>query len=326
VKCVAVLFLCFLIGGVAGCTDAGRDGGAPAGSPTPAAAASAGVRVQAAIDLKGQEAYGLAIDAGAVWAISYQAGTLSRVDPQSNAVTRTVQLPRAASVLANADAIWVVGYGGPAEAAIYRVEPGTGRVVATIAGTELCCDLAADEGGLWAVDPRGAVLRVDPATNTIVRRVDVAMDRNAHINAVYAGGSVWVSSDTTPLTRVDARTGARTTIDTGGGVPFLGRDGKVWGAAADRLWVVDAGTGRVDRQVPLADSIEVLSLELAFDAIWVGIRRTGRVGAVVKLDPTSGQVLAELREISIPARIAAGFGSVWITDSGSRSLYRVAPG
>jgi hypothetical protein len=293
----------------------------PSASPTPSKGA-----IQATIDLKGQEAIGLTVDATAVWAIAYQAGTLSRVDPATNVVTRSVPLPRAASALAVDGAIWVAGYGGgPADSALYRVDAATGRTVATIDAGEVCCDLSAGDGGVWVVDPRGAVLRVDAATNRVGQRFDVTLDRNAHINAVYAGGSVWVSSDTSPLTRIDVRTGARSTIDVGGGVPFLARDGLVWGAAPDRLWAIQASTGTVARRIDLADSIEVISMELGFDAIWVGIRRPGRIGAVLKLDAATGQVRSELRDIRIPARMAIGFGSVWVTDSGSALLYRLAP-
>ena len=60
------------------------------------------------------------------------------------------------------------------------------------------------------------------------------------------------------------------------------------------------------------------------DAIWIGLRRPGRIGAVVRLDPASGQVHGELRDIDIPARIVLAFGSVWVTDSGGSSLYRLA--
>jgi streptogramin lyase len=65
-------------------------------------------------------------------------------------------------------------------------------------------------------------------------------------------------------------------------VPFLADKGLLWGAAPDRLWVVDPSTGKVVRRIPLPDSTEVLSLGL-------------------------------------------GFGSVWVTDSGSGSLYRISP-
>jgi len=298
-----------------------------AGPPASASAAPApsGAMVQAVVDLKAQEAYGLTVDATSVWAIAFQAGAMSKVDPATNAVTQSVPLPHAASALATGDAIWVAGYGGgPADSALYRVDP-AGRVVATVDAGEVCCDLSAGDGGVWVVDPRGAVQRVDTATNTVSQRFEVTLDRNAHINAVYGAGSVWVSSDTTALTRIDARTGARTTIDVGGGVPFLFRDGLVWGASPSRLWAIQAGTGTVARTVDLANSTEVLSLEVGLGAIWVGIRRPGRVGAVLKLDADTGRVRAETRAIRIPARMAIGFGSVWVTDSASSSLYRLSP-
>jgi streptogramin lyase len=321
-RALVVLSVCGLLD--AACSNATT--ARPAVSPSPSRAASAGIAVQAVIDLKAKEALGLAVDSTAVWAVAYQGSSLSRVDPTTNTVTSTVRLDNAASALAADGAIWVAAYGGgPADSALYRLDPATGRVVARVDAGEVCCDLSAGDGGVWVVDPRGAVLRVDEATNRVTQRFDVVVDRNAHINAVYAGGSVWVSSDTTPLVRIDARTGTRTTIDVGGGVPFLVDEGLVWGAAPDKLWALDQTTGRVARRVDLANSTEVISLAVGLSAIWVGIRRPGRVGAVLRLDPTTGQLRNELRDIEIPARIAIGFGSVWVTDSGSTSLYRLTP-
>jgi streptogramin lyase len=278
------------------------------------------------IDLKGREALGLTVDSTAVWAIAYQGGTLSKVDPVTNAVTLSVPLRNAASALAVDGAIWVAGYGGgPADSGLYRVDAATGRPVATVDAGEVCCDLSAGNGRVWVVDPRGAVVGVDIASNRVAQRLDVTLDRSVHVNAVYSAGSVWVSSDNSALTRIDVRTNVRSTVDTGGGVPFLARDGLIWGAAPNRLWAVRETTGAIERRIDLVDSIEVISLELGFDAIWVGIRRPGRVGAVVKLDPATGQVRGEVRDIRIPARMAIGFGSVWVTDSGSGSLYRLSP-
>ncbi len=88
-------------------------------------------------------------------------------------------------------------------------------------------------------------------------------------------------------------------------------------------WIRD--TGEVVREIDLQNSIEVISLGLGFDAIWVGIRRPGHIGTVLRLDQQSGAVVAETREVDIPARIEFGFGSVWITDSGSSSVYRISP-
>jgi streptogramin lyase len=299
----------------------------PASAPASPSASPSGVRVQAVIDLGGQEAYGLAIHDGAVWAISYQAGTLSRVDPATGKVTRTVTLrPGPATLLSTGDALWAAAYGAsPADATLYRIDPGTGAAAARISPGEVCCDLTAGGGSVWAVDPRGSLMQIDPVRAAVTRRFPVAIDRTVHTNAVYAGDSVWVSSDSTKLFRVRVKTGAVETVDAGGGVPFLAHEGLVWGAAPDRLWAVDAAKGIVVRQIPLQNSMEVISLGLGFGAIWVGMRHPGYVGAVLRLDPGTGAVLDELREVKIPARIEFGFESVWITDSGSSSLYRLSP-
>lgn len=325
-----------LAGGLAttGCTPAGAPPPAPApaasaptAGSTPADPAVGRITVERVIDLGGAELLGLAVRPDAVWAIAYQASTLSKVDPATNTVTRSVAFTQPiASVLAAADGLWVASYGGgSAGSRIVRVDPGDGHTIATVETGEVCCDLSFGDGALWAADPGGAVLRIDVARNVVAQRYPVPMDRNAHTNVVYAGGAAWASSDTTRLSRVDTRTGGRREFDVGGGVPFLARDGLVWGAAPSRLWAVDAVTGAVVRQLPLAGSMEVLSLAIEPASIWVGLRHPGGRGAVLRLDPTDGRVLAELADISIPARIETGFGSVWVTDSGSRSLYRLAP-
>ena len=107
-------------------------------------------------------------------------------------------------------------------------------------------------------------------------------------------------------------------------MPFLEHDGLVWGAKTNELWAVNARTAKVVRRVPLDDSEEVLSLAIEDRSIWVGLRHLGRVGAVVRLNAESGDVLADI-PVDIPARIVLAFGSVWVTDSGSGSLYLIDP-
>jgi hypothetical protein len=91
------------------------------------------------------------------------------------------------------------------------------------------------------------------------------------------------------------------------------------------VWAVDPQTGEVVSRIELEDSIEVMSLGVGESEIWTGIRRPGRIGAVLRIDPASGEVLDEFGDIDIPARISLGFGSVWVTDSGSNRLYRISP-
>jgi hypothetical protein len=69
-----VLSVCALAGCSAGTPPSSSTSSAPPSTP-PTTAAAGGIRVEAVIDLKGAEAYGLTADASAVWAISYQGAT-----------------------------------------------------------------------------------------------------------------------------------------------------------------------------------------------------------------------------------------------------------
>jgi outer membrane protein assembly factor BamB len=313
VRVSLVLVLLVVIGGCSG----GGAATSPTSAPRPASTApSSQLQVMDVIDIGGPEAYGLAVNAEAVYAISYQAGSMARIDPTTGSV-QTIPLGPGAATLLND--------GGSTGSKLYRVNAATGQVVATIDAGELCCDLTVGGGAIWAVDPRGSVMRVDRASNRIVRRLDVPIDRTVHTNAVYGGDSLWVSSDSTMLFRVNLASGAIERIDVGGGVPFVAHDGLIWGAAPARLWAVDQDTGEVVRRIELQNSIEVISLGLGFDAIWVGIRRPDRIGTVLRLDQQTGAVVAETTEVDIPARIEFGFEAVWITDSGGSSVYRISP-
>ena len=281
------------------------------------------VTVQAVVAIGGGQALGLAVDEEAVWAVSFDAGTVAKVDPATNAVLTTVELGSAASALVVEDKVWVAGY-GMAAARLSEIDGASATVSGTHHVGELCCDLTSGGSSLWAVNPTGSAIEIDLATGDAIRAFPIDIDRNAHTNAVYFDGSLWFSSDTTMLSRLDPESGTIDEFDVGGGVPFLARDGLLWGASATELWAVDA-SGLVVERLALSNSIEVLSLELDGPDIWVGIRRSGYIGAVLRLDRATGEVLREFGDVDIPARMVVGFGSLWITDSGSDKLYRLGP-
>ncbi len=280
------------------------------------------------VDIGGGQVLGLAILEDSVWAVSFDEGSISKIDPGTGQVVLTERLgPGAASVLSAERQLWVASYGmGPAGSKLSRIDPATGKAIADVSTGELCCDLAAGAGGIWAIDPRGDLLRVDPERTRILDRFPVPFDPEVHTNVVFGGGSVWIGSDGAAVVQVDPRTGnIERTIETGGGPPFLAKDGLVWGAAPELIWAVDASTGEVVRSFRLEDSIEVISLGIGLGSIWAGIRHPGYVGAVLRLDPSTGRVIADLSDVDIPARIAIGFGSVWVSDSGSSNVFRIEP-
>ena len=198
--------------------------------------------MQQVIDIGGGQAYGLSADSDNVWAVSYDAGTVARIDPESDSVTATVDLGSgAASAMSTEDDLWVAGYGG---APLFRVDPAAASTTDRFSVGELCCDLTFGNELVWAIDPGGVVKGISPADGTVAAQFDVTLDGNAHSNAVFAGGALWVSSDTTPLHRIDATTGEAEDLDVGGGVPFVAKDGLVWGGSPTEVWAVDETTGR----------------------------------------------------------------------------------
>jgi streptogramin lyase len=294
----------------------------PTTAPT-TAPADEQLAVQDVIHLGGTQVLGLAIDATSVWAVSFDDSSITRIDPVSGE-TETVALPGgAASAIALGSDVWVVAYG---PSALVRIDAGSAAVAATYPFDELCCDLTTDGSSLWAVDPGGAVLEVDPATGEVLTEIGVELDRNSHINAVHDGRYLWVSSDTTPLHRIDTAVARPeiTDVDVGGGVPFFARDGLVWGASATEVWAVDAD-GAVVEQHELTRSTEVIALEVTERSVWVGLRHPRRVGAVVQIDRATGAQVSEIGDVDIPARMALGFGSLWVTDSGSDAVVRIGP-
>ncbi len=300
----------------------------PTSGPTtaPTTAATTGPAGQTVITLSGTEAYGLTATSDAIWAVLYSSQVLSRVDPETNEEVDTIDAGAgAATLLTVGHDVWLGRYGGSGPApdvTVYR----DGDPVSNFDAGGLCCDLTLLDDTVWGLDPAGSLVGIDAVSGEVAGTVAVPqLNFDIHTNAVAGGDSLWVSSDDTPLFRVDPKTEkVAETVKTDGGVPFLEHGGLVWGAKPDELWAVDTGAAKVVRRIPLDDSSEVLSMAIDDGQIWLGMRHIGAVGAVERLDLETGEVLADI-PVDIPARIVVAFGSAWVTDSGSGNLYRFEP-
>ena len=213
---------------------------------------------------------------------------LSRVDPATGLETGTGTVgANGTSMTALDSRLWIAGdASGSGRAVLAVVDPSSGRVEWRIPLSDVCCQTASAGGSVWAVDPRGTLLRLDPATGAAAGRTSVDLDAlNGHIDLAGDDRGLWIASDTTRLSRVDPDTGKVTRrLDEGGGIPMLLDADTLWGASPHHLWAIDPGTGRTKLSLELDDTIETFSIAVTENAIWLGARRPGYVGTVRRFD------------------------------------------
>ena len=236
----------------------------------------------------------LAAGAGAVW-LGTGGGyggnwtkAVHRIDPRTGDITNTAHLPpearggdRAyvnggfAQIAVGSGGVWATGGGWVA-----RLDPRTGRRVATIEAD--AHRIAAGREGVWFVGPyqAGAVTQIDPGTNRTLPPIDVG-DANLSGIAV-GGGSVWVTAERegfvwkiTPGARP-----AITPIDVGTGVNYVAYGaGAVWVASYidGTLSRIDPGTNRVVAQTPIGAA---QALAVGAGSAWVATAGATRAGTL----------------------------------------------
>jgi streptogramin lyase len=275
-------------------------GGGNAGVAAPTVRANTLVRISPATN-KVVAAIGVgsvptatAVGGRSVWVYNRNGPSISEIDPATGRLRHTTKLlasPRPDSsfegpvLAADSAGAWIIGsdqrgrsyltrvFSGPRGKRDYRLEQEARAV-------------AVGRGAIWVATDgaRGnTVLRIDPDTGAVTKRVQ--FPRSAPVDSVAAGlGGVWVvSSSRRELYRINPRTG-RVTGRTG----FAGRAARP---------------------------------EVVFGSIWVGTTASG--GDTVIVDPRTVSFTADLGCCDpTRGRDAIGFGSIWTFDSPTGSVER----
>jgi YVTN family beta-propeller protein len=140
----------------------------------------------------------LAVGGGSLWVANHDAGTVTRIDPETGKVVADIPVPSEPHRVAyGAGAAWV---GNWHDNSISRIDPATNRVVGSPIpiGAHHAGNLAVGAGGVWVTsDYRvdGAVedvvvVRIDPQTNRAVETVAVG---GHPIDVAATASAVWVS-------------------------------------------------------------------------------------------------------------------------------------
>jgi class 3 adenylate cyclase/streptogramin lyase len=219
------------------------------------------------------------------------------------------------------------------------IDPHTNKVVKAIDLGFKSNLIAAGEGYVWVVDPKGSTLwKIDPHTRRVATIFPLAVGAgDVPFGVAAGGGAVWVAvlrGERQVVLQFGANVGdLRHAIPFGAPVqgPALfriepltvGEDGTVWAIdpAEGGLWRIDPRAARAQK---LAEGLDALSLAAGDGAVWVA----GSSG-VTKIDATSGVQLGSQSvgpsTVAETAAVALGLGAAWYSASSGRTLWKLDP-
>ena len=257
----------------------------------------------------------------AVWVANDGAGTIARVDPQTNRVTRRLRLrPGLISLTHGFGALWVVNY---RTGLLTRVDPSTFRARAVRVGAIPFHVLAA-YGRVWVTAwEAGTFVEVDPRALKVVRRTRIG-PRPAGLRA--AAGGVWVGfgRSATAVARVDPRTHRVERVPVGVRAPtrFVAGTRDLWIQAADNVVIrLDPRTRKVRARLSFGGTLGHGAVA-ADGAIWMPDKE---LNVVHRVDAKTSSVVDSFPGGSGPFFALRAFGSTWVANYAGDDVWRYRP-
>ncbi len=280
--------------------------------PTPTATASPTATAAAGPFAVGEGPDGVAVGAGAVWAVSSGDGTLTRIDPATGDTTTVEVGTGPDSVVVALDSVWVTVTD---ENQVVRLttdeQPEVTDVYDVGAAPE---GIAATKSAVWTANSGdGSVSQIIVKTGKINTVAGVGQ---APLGIAIGAGAVWVADPTGgTVARVDGgQLELAKTIDGLGpdprAVAIVGRS--VWVATSrdGRVWRIDAD----EEQGTVAGFVEVggtpRGLATDGERLWVTDREGDRV---ITVDPDAMRVVKRDRAAGGPLNVAPDEDSLWVT-------------
>jgi YVTN family beta-propeller protein len=220
---------------------------------------------------------GIAFGAGALWVAHGPRGQLSRVDPHSNRVTKTIGIADAGSnrgaVAVGSGSVWAV-YG---DSTLARVAPDPDRprvLGATFAGSSPAGVVVA-AGFVWVVNAGDAtVTRFEPKSYEAGATGRPIRVGRKPIGIAAGEGAIWVAdSADNAVTRINPSTGSTSRIG-------VGRRPTAVAVGGGLVWVANSGDGTVSRIDPVSNELTGTTdlgnapsgVVFAGGLVWVAVR------------------------------------------------------
>jgi virginiamycin B lyase len=236
-----------------------------------------------------------------------------------------------------------IGSSTTAKCGVFTVLPVPAYIAARILVGPAPQGIAITATGVWVTNYyNGTLVRVDPATNSILSSLQVGADQEnvAPDQVIFAEGSLWISAaeyDTTGTT-ISGRSVRRIDPVSGQSLATIAFPKRVTAIAASpgAIWVATYDDGiltRIDTTSNQASATVTLAIgvsDVAFGegSIWVTNDVTGTVS---RIDPATNTVTATIATVGGPEGVVDAGGAIWVSNWGTTGqpdglLSRIDPG
>ena len=269
----------------------------------------------------GQTADWVAITADAVWVASTGPFAVHRIDPKTNRLAASVNLPGepCAGLAVGSGSLWVPLCTAPTSLAKVSLKSSQLVSIFPVGPAAAEGGIAYGAGSVWLiVNKSGDLARIAPGSGKILRTYRLPA---GSYNPIFADGTIWVShAEGAELTGVDAATGkVSATVATGPNPRFLT-------AGAGAIWTLNQGDGNVTRveRSGHASSIALGTPGHGGDIVF----SAGRVWTTMPkmplsvIDAAAGKLICQWAGPGGDS-LGVGHGAIWLTDYHAGTVSRI---
>jgi YVTN family beta-propeller protein len=229
-------------------------------------------------------------------------------------------------------AVWVYN-GGSGN--LFRIDPKTNTLVATIPVGSGGRGMALGQGAVWVVNPsEGTLSQIDPQTKKVVATIPVGLATDALSILTVSPGAVWVSDFARDsVIRLDPQTHqvVATIPNVPGTTGLSFGAGSVWAcnhhSDTQGLVRLDPQTNQIQAQINPAGNLGFCFNVVALaQAVWTTSFFNGEPTSslVERIDPVTNTVKATIPVAILPHPLAADAHGAWVIDP-AVGLYRIDP-
>jgi virginiamycin B lyase len=183
----------------------------------------------------------IASTSDSIWLLTDDKTTLSRIDPDQNAVVGELRVPAGCRSLTFGEtALWLAC---PSANKVLRINPATNLVEKSIEVSAQPEALAIGAGSIWALCRKdGKIDRIDPKTDKVSKTIELSVP-GADGEIAFGDGFIWVTQTGFPLARIDVT--AETVLQ-----QFTGEGGGVIAVSPGAIWLSNLQEGTLWRVDP----------------------------------------------------------------------------